>query len=84
MAMQRTTEGASGSHSLTREQAEPFAIRRAKEDFDAQPPKAQAETLARVVWLLRRELHSAEFRAQPSDLRRKARAVYGVNVEDLS
>lgn len=46
MALQRTSEGQSGSHSYSREAAEPFAIQTLKDQFDAYPPKEQARIRA--------------------------------------
>ena len=53
-----------------------FAIRRLREDFHAQPPSRQRETLRRVRLLLEDERKRKPARA--SYLRRVAQAVYGV------
>lgn len=81
MAMQRTTEGKSGSHSYTREGAEPFAIRALQQDFRSQPARVQTETISRVLRLLSDELQRKQ--VQPSALFRLARTVYGITAQDL-
>lgn len=53
-----------------------FAIRRLREDFHAQPPHVQRETLRRVRLLLEGERRRGQ--SQTSYLRRVAQAVYGV------
>jgi len=81
MAMQRTSEGRTGQHSYSREQAEPFAIRTLRETFAAYPPKEQARIRADVIARLRQE--ATRRQNQPSALARLARQVYGITVEDL-
>lgn len=81
MAMQRITQAKSGSHSYTREGAEPFAIRALQQDFRSQPARTQTETISRVLRLLSDELRRRQ--AQPSALARLARQVYGVTAQDL-
>lgn len=71
----------SGTHSFSREQAEPFAIRQLQQDFRRMPAKAQTETLDRVLRLLRDEVRRHQ--AQPSALARLARTVYGIRATDL-
>ena len=91
MAMQRTSEGrTSGSHSLTREQALPHAIRALKATFDAYPPAAQARIRDEVIAKLREELRSREFAAQTATGKRAGSAlaqlagpVYGITDRDL-
>lgn len=91
MAMQRTTEGRTvGSHSMTREQAEPFAITTLRETFLAYPAKEQARIRADVIERLRAEARSQEFAAKDgkgrrvgSELARMAREVYGITERDL-
>jgi hypothetical protein len=70
-----------GTHSFTREQAEPFAIRTLQQDFRQQPARAQTETIERVLRLLREE--AQRHQNQPSALARLARTVYGVRTGDL-
>jgi hypothetical protein len=90
--MQRTTEGASGSHSLTREQAEPFAIRTLRETFESYPPAEQEKIRERVKQQLRDEAKHREFAGRVANnagkrpgsaLARFALAVYGITAEDL-
>jgi hypothetical protein len=71
----------SGSHSFSREQAEPFAIRQLQRDFQQQPARAQTETISRVLRLLHDEARRQQ--NQPSALARLARKVYGIRAEDL-
>lgn len=70
-----------GTHSFTREQAEPFAIRILQQDFQQQPAMAQTETIIRVLRLLRDE--ARRHQNQPSALARLARQVYGIHAGDL-
>lgn len=72
---------ATGTHSFTREQAEPFAIRALQQDFRSQPARAQTETISRVLRLLKDELRRKQ--NQPSALFRLATKVYGIRDEDL-
>jgi hypothetical protein len=90
MSLQRTTEGRSGAHSYSREQAEPFAIRTLRETFLAYPPKEQEKIRESVKQQLRDEQRSHEFAArtdkgkrQGSALARMAWDVYGVSEEDV-
>lgn len=91
MALQRTTEGMSGSHTYSREAAEPFAIKSLRETFEAYPPKEQARIRADVRNRLRDEARKAEFAARTekgdkraeSALARLAWPVYGIRVRDL-
>lgn len=91
MALQRTSEGASGSHSYSREAAEPFAIRTLRETFLSYPPKEQERIRESVKARLRDEARHREFGARDgrsgrrigSALARFALAVYGVRLEDL-
>lgn len=85
----RTTTSAAGNHSLTREQAEPFAIKALRETFESYPPNEQARIRADVCRRLRDEARKAEFAARDdkgrrpgSALARLAWSVYGVTVED--
>lgn len=80
--MYTRTATATGSHSFSREQAEPFAIQMLREDFQRQPPRVQTETIARVLRLLADELRRKQ--SQPSALARLARKVYGITARDLS
>lgn len=82
MAMQRTSEGrASSTHSMTREQAEPFAIRTLQALFQQQTAREQTETIERVLRLLRDERRRHQ--SQPSALARLAKQVYGIRAGDL-
>lgn len=72
--MKRRSE-TSGSHALSAEQALRIEIRLQRAAFAAQPPRVQAETLARVGRLLREE--ASRRRNQPSELWRIAPKVYG-------
>ena len=88
MALQRTTEGKSGSHSYSQEAAQPFAIASLKEQFAAYPPKEQERIRERVKAQLRSEARSSEFGARlangrrlGSALARMAWEVYGVRAE---
>lgn len=90
MAMQRTSEGASGSHSYSHEAAEPFAIQEQKRIFDSYPPRGQARIRADVIERLRTEQRGREFAARDdkgrrpgSALARMALPVYGIRIEDL-
>jgi hypothetical protein len=90
MAMQRTSEGFSGSHSLTREQALPFAIRTLRDTFEAYPPAAQAKIKAEVIAKLREEAQHREFGARLANGKRSGSAlwqlagpVYGITAADL-
>lgn len=75
----RTTEPSSyGTHSLTREQAEPFAIRTLRQTFLSYPPVEQERIRADVAQKLRDERRSKEFAAQRSALARLAGPVYGI------
>lgn len=74
---------ATGTHSFTREQAEPFAIKSLRETFLSYPPGEQERIRLSVIQQLRGERQSAEFRAQPSALARLAEKVYGITREDL-
>ena len=81
MALQRTTEGASGSHSLTREQAEPFAIKTLRATFLAYPAHEQERIRQHVRERLRDEARRGQ--KQRSALARLASSVYGIRKEDL-
>ena len=70
-----------GTHSFSREQAEPFAIRTLRATFLAYPEAEQARIRAAVAQKLRDE--AARRQSQPSALARLARAVYGVTTKDL-
>lgn len=83
MALQRTTEGMSGSHSYSQAAAEPFAIRSLREIFLSYPPAAQARIRADVIARLRAEARGKEFRNQRSALSRLAGPVYGITERDL-
>lgn len=90
MALQRTSEGRTGQHSYSREQAEPFAIRTLRETFESYPPREQARIRADVIERLRAEARQHEFaakdgkgRRQGSALARLARDVYGITERDL-
>ena len=90
MALQCTTEGRSGSHGYSREQAEPFAIRLQKRIFDSYPPKEQERLRQDVIARLRDQQRSREFGARlangtrrGSELEKMAWPVYGVKIEDL-
>jgi hypothetical protein len=87
-----TREGMSGSHSYSREAAEPFAIKSLRETFESYPPKEQARIRADVIARLRDEARSREFAARVANdqskrpgsaLARFALAVYGIRVVDL-
>ena len=79
--MHASQPSATGTHSFTRETAEPFAIRQLRADFLAQPARAQTETIARVLSLLKNELRRGQ--RQPSALAQIARKVYGITAQDL-
>ena len=81
MALQRTTEGRTGQHSYSREQAEPFTIRTLRETFAAYPEREQACIRADVIARLRQEATRRQH--QPSALARLAEPVYGITSEDL-
>jgi hypothetical protein len=92
MALQRTTEGKSSStHSMTREQAQPFAIRSLRDTFLSYPLHEQARIKAEVIAKLRDELRTHEFAAQTekggkrpgSALWQLAGPVYGITERDL-
>jgi hypothetical protein len=91
MALQRTSEGKSGSHSYSREAAQPFAIRTLRETFLAYPPAEQARIRADVIERLRDEARKAEFTARTekggkrpgSALWQLAEPVYGIRIADL-
>lgn len=91
MTTQCTTDGAkSGSHSYSREAAEPFAIRKQRAIFQSYPPAEQARIRADVIARLRSEARGREFQARDekgkqggSALARLAGPVYGVRPEDL-
>ena len=90
MALQRTSEGASGSHSYSRESALPFAIREQKRIFDSYPPAEQERIREEVRERLRDEARSREFGARlpngkrrGSELEKMAWPVYGIRIEDL-
>lgn len=70
-----------GSHSFSREQAEPFAIKTLRATFLAYPEAEQARIRAEVAQKLRDE--AARRQNQPSALARLARPVYGVTSKDL-
>lgn len=70
MALQRTTDGISGSHSYSREAAEPFAIRTLRETFQSYPAKEQEEIRESVRRQLREETRHAEFSARLSSGKR--------------
>lgn len=66
---------------MTREQAEPFAVRQLQRDFRQMPARAQTDTLDRTLRLLRDEAQRKP--AQPSALARLAERAYGIRTEDL-
>mgnify|MGYP003408194393 FL=1 len=70
-----------GTHSFSREQAEPFAIRALRETFLSYPAAEQARIRAAVAQKLRDEAQRRQ--NQPSALARLARAVYDIRSEDL-
>lgn len=70
-----------GTHSFSREQAEPFAIKSLRETFLAYPPAEQARIKAEVAQKLRDEARRRQ--NQPSALARLAGKVYGICAEDL-
>lgn len=70
-----------GTHSFSREQAEPFAIKTLRETFLAYPAAEQARIRAAVAQKLRDE--AARRQSQPSALARLARPVYGITSADL-
>ena len=72
-----------GTHTMSREQAEPFAIQTLRQTFLSYPPKEQARIRADVLQKLRDELRSIEFKRAPSALFRLAGPVYGITREDL-
>lgn len=76
-----TREGMSGSHSYSREAAEPFAIKALRETFESYPAAEQARIRADVAQKLRDEARRQQ--SQSSALARLARAVYGVTTKDL-
>ena len=76
-----TREGMSGSHSYSREGAEPFAIKTLRETFLAYPEAEQARIRAAVAQKLRDE--AARRQNQPSALARLASKVYGIRAEDI-
>lgn len=81
MALQRTTEGRSGTHSYSRETAEPFAIRSLRETFESYPPYEQERIRADVIRRLCAETQRGQ--RQQSALARLARKVYGIKAEDI-
>lgn len=83
MALQRTSEGKSGSRAYSREAALSISIRQRRAEFESMPPRVQAETLERVIALLKHEARRPEFRAHPSELKRTALQVYGIRIQDL-
>ena len=77
MALQQTREGISGSHSYSREAAEPFAIRTLRELFLSYPAHEQERIRADVRARLRAEAQRGQ--RQRSALARMAKHVYGVD-----
>lgn len=61
---------------LTGTQHSSFAIRMQREQFEAQPPDRQAETLERVRLLLQDEQRRKQ--NQPSYLMQHAKEIYGI------
>lgn len=79
----------SGTHSFSREQAEPFAIKTLRETFLAYPPQEQERIRAEVRQKLADEARLAEFAARLSNGKRPGSAlaqlagpVYGIQVHD--
>jgi hypothetical protein len=88
--MKQRTASSPGSHSMTREQDEPFAIQQLRDTFLSYPPKEQARIREGVIAQLRDEARSHEFAAcdgkgkRPgSALSRIAGPVYGISERDL-
>jgi hypothetical protein len=81
MPHKERTASSAGTHSMTREQAEPFAIRTLQETFQSYPAREQLETRERVKQLLRDEARRGQ--RQPSALARMAKPVYGIRAGDL-
>lgn len=90
--MQRTTEGRTGSHGYSQEQALSFAVQSLRETFLSYPPAEQERIRADVKARLIAEARSGEFagriandqgRRPGSALARMAWDVYGVRASDL-
>lgn len=86
--MQRTTEGRTGSHGYSQEQALSFAVQSLRETFLSYPPAEQERIRADVKARLIAEARSGEFagrddkgRRPGSALARMAWDVYGVKLD---